>query len=131
MTFEGAHRLIKTGDLISLRHALDGGLSPNLSNRFRWSLLMAAAIEGNTQIGQLLISRGANLDQLNDFGESALSLAAQQGHPRFVQLLLSAGASTHCRPHGHSLDDWVTLSSGLPKAKIASILDLIRRSRLN
>jgi hypothetical protein len=132
MTFNEAGRLIKKGDLVSLRRALDEGLSPNLSNRFSWTLLMLTAMKGgNTSVGALLISKGADLDKMNDFGETALSLAAQTGHPRFVQLLLSAGASTNCRPHGHSLDEWVTMASGLPSDKIASVLDLIRRSRLN
>jgi ankyrin repeat protein len=84
-----------------------------------------AAIEGNTSVGELLISRGAALDRTNDFGETALSLAAQQGHPSFVRVLLESGASRMCRPHGHSLEDWVKISSGLPPDKIASILDLI------
>jgi Ankyrin repeats (3 copies) len=76
MTFDQAHRLIKNGDLVSLRHELDAGTSANLVNQFSWTLLMLAAFEGNTTIGKLLISRGATIDKTNDFGETALSLAA-------------------------------------------------------
>ena|SRR5437899_2931511 len=89
MTFDEAHTLIKKGDLVSLRHELDRGLSPNLSNQFSWTLLMLAALEGNTSIGELLISRGAPLDTTNDFGETALSLAAHRGHAPFVRILPS------------------------------------------
>jgi ankyrin repeat protein len=125
MTFDDAHRLIKKGDIVSLRHELDGGASPNLSNQFSWTLLMLAAMEGNTPIGELLISRGAALDKTNDFGETALSLAAHGGHASFIRLLLGNGASTDCRPHGHNLKDWVTVASGLPQEKLASILGLL------
>ena len=85
--------------------------------------------EGNTAIGELLVSRGAELDALNDFGETALSLAAHSGHTPFVQVLLANGASTDCNPHGHSLKDWLRVASGLPEDKIASILDLIDRTK--
>jgi ankyrin repeat protein len=128
MTFKQVHRLIKNGELLSLRSELDGGLSPSLSNKFSWTLLMLAAIEGNTAIGKLLISRGAELDAKNKFGETALSLAAHGGHTSFIQLLLANGASPNCQPHGHNLNDWIRVASGLPQAKIASILNLINKA---
>ncbi len=131
MTFDEVHRLIKDSDLLSLRDELDGGLSPSLSNQFSWTLLMLAAIEGNTAIGELLVSRGAELDALNDFGETALSLAAHGGHTRFIQILIANGASTDCRPHGHNLKDWLEVASGLSEEKVASILDLINNPRLD
>ena len=130
MTFKQIQRLIKNGELLSLRSELDRGLSPNLSNQFSWSLLMLAAIEGNTAIGELLISRGAELDAKNKFGETALSLAAHGGHTHFIQVLLANGASTDCQPHGHNLNDWIRVTSGLPQDKIASILNLINKARV-
>ena len=93
MTFEEAHIAIKKGDVISLRHALDAGLTPDLSNQFSWTLLMLAAIEGNTAVAKLLISRGADVNRDNNFGDTALSLAANGSHSRFVKLLLVRGAS--------------------------------------
>jgi uncharacterized protein len=131
MTFDEAHRRIKKGDIAALRRGLDAGLTVNLSNRFSWTLLMLAAAVGNVSIGSLLISMGADIERVNDFGETALSLAAHQGHSNFVELLLSSGASTQCRPHGHSLEEWITNASGLPEEKIASMLDMIKRSRLH
>lgn len=80
MTFNEVHRVIKIGDLVSLRVELDAGLNPSLSNQFSWPLLMLAAMEGNTAIGELLVSSGAELDTINDFGETALSLAAHGEH---------------------------------------------------
>lgn len=126
MTHDEAHRLIKKGDLVSLRHELDGGMSPDLSNKFSWTLLMLAALEGNTAVGELLISRGASINKTNDFGETALSLAAHGGHTGFIRILLDHGASIHCRPHGTTLENWMEAASGLPQDKIRSILDLIK-----
>ena len=86
---------------------------------------MLAALEGDTSIGEHLISRGASLEATNDVGETALSLAAHNGHTRFVQLLLANGAPRNCRPHGHSLADWIRVASGLPQDKIDAVLELI------
>ena len=107
MTFDEASKLIKRGDIIRLRQALEDGLNPDLSNQHSWSLLMIAALEGNTSIGTLLIDRGATLDSRNKFRETALSLEAHSGHPPFVQLLLSRGASLKCYPFGNNFDDWL------------------------
>jgi ankyrin repeat protein len=125
MTFEEAHRLIKKGDLVSLRHEFDGGLSPSLANQFSWTLLMLAAMEGDVPIGEFLLSKGGLVDAANDFGETALSLAAHKGHTRFIRVLLANGASRECRPHGHSLGDWLKVASGLTEEKIESILKLL------
>lgn len=106
MTFDEASRVIKKGDIIRLRQALQDGLSPNKENRYSWTLLMIAALEGNTSIGSLLIESGAELDSRNKFQETALSLAAHAGHSSFVSLLLTGGASLECHPFGNSFDAW-------------------------
>jgi len=127
LRFDALQRLVKKGDIISLRRELDLGMSPNLSNRFSWTLLMLVALAGKLSMGELLISRGAEVNATNDFGETALSLAAHRGHMRFIKLLLAHGASIDCRPHGSGLEDRLRGSSGLPQDKIASIMDLINR----
>jgi ankyrin repeat protein len=109
MNFDEISKLIKKGDIINLRKDLQDGLSPNLSNQYSWTLLMAAALEGNASIGRLLIESGAELDSRNKFGDTALSLAAHAGHASFVDLLLKSGASLECQPFGNRLDgylDW-------------------------
>ena len=77
--FHSARRLIKRGDLIGMRHALEAGLDPNLTNRFGWTLLMLAALHGRSDFAQLLMSCGADSARKNKFGDSALSLAAHKG----------------------------------------------------
>ena len=127
--FNTLHRLIKKGGVVSLRRELDAGTSPNLSNRFAWTLLMLAALEGNSKIGELLISRGADVNATNNFGETALSLAAHRAHMRFIKLLLTHGASIDCLPHGSNLEDRLRSSSGLPDHKIADIMDVVRATK--
>jgi ankyrin repeat protein len=125
MTFDEAHRCIKRGDLLSLNRALDDGLDSNLVNRFVWTLLMLAAMEGNTRIGEVLFAKGTKINASNDFGDTALSLAAHAGYVKFARWLLSVGASTDCRPHGHDMATWIKMGSGLPNDKLAGVLTLI------
>jgi ankyrin repeat protein len=127
--FDALHKLIKKGDVISLRRELDAGAPSNLSNRFSWTLLMLAAIEGNTPIGELLLSRGADINAVNDFGETALSLAAHGGHIQFIRTLLTHGSAIDCQPHGQTLERWLTVSTGLPQERIASIIDLLNKAK--
>lgn len=124
VTFDEAHRRIKRGDVSAITLELDQGLSASETKQFGWSLLMVAAMEGAVEIGGL-ISRGAALDAINDFGETALSLAAFGGHTKFVKLLVEKGAGRECHPHGHSLDVWLRHASGLKAEKIDAILSVI------
>jgi len=125
MTFEEAHRAIKRGQISLLEEAVPAALGVNSSNRSGWTLLMLAALEGNTKIGTFLIDRGADVAALNNFGESALSLAAHKGHLPFVKLLKSRGASGGVRPHGHDLESWLRNASGLSDAKIDAIMEVV------
>jgi ankyrin repeat protein len=132
MNFHQAHKLIKKGDILALRNALQEGLNPNLSNKYFWSLLMLAALEGNAAISELLVAHGADINAVNNFGETALSIAAHKGHVRLTTWLIAKGASTNCRPHGQQLNDWVRETSGLPLEKVSIILTLLGyRSHLN
>jgi ankyrin repeat protein len=92
-SFHSMHRLIKRGDLIGMRHALDAGLNPNLTNRFGWTLLMLAALHGRSDFAQLLISSGADPSTKNKFGDSASSLASHKGFRHLVSALDDAVVS--------------------------------------
>jgi len=120
MTFREAERAIKKGDLLLLRHELEGGLDPNLSNRFSWTLLMVAALQGNSSVGALLLDHCADPNRRNEFGDTALSCAAHTGHPSFVRLLLDCGASLAGSPFGKTFEDFLDwaeeFGSGSPDA---------------
>ncbi len=128
MIFEEAQRAIKHARTHVLAQAIPSTLDPNATNAFGWTILMLAALEGNTTIGRLLLDRGADVAPLNGSGESALSLAAHKGHLPFVKLLKARGASTEVRPHGFEQREWLQSASGLSQAKIDAILDVVLNS---
>jgi ankyrin repeat protein len=91
--FHSAHRLIKRGDIIAMRHALDAGLDPNLTNRFGWTLLMLAALHGRSDFAELLLSMGADPARKNKFDDSASSLATHKGFRHLASALEHAVVS--------------------------------------
>jgi len=131
MTFDEASKLIKKGDIIRLRKELQDKLNPNTANQYSWTLLMIAALEGNTSIGSLLIESGAELDRRNKFHETALSLATHGGHSSFVGLLLTGGASLECHPFGNNFDVWLNWACqyGRCTEKIRERFDKERKTR--
>ena len=78
--FYEIHRLIKHGDVLGLRQALESGLDPNLKNRFGWTLLMLSALHGRTDMAAILIAKGADVSSVNKSGDSAASLAELKKH---------------------------------------------------
>jgi ankyrin repeat protein len=122
MTYEEAHRAIKQGDVLRLSASVPRLLSADSTNRFGWSLLMLAALEGDTAIGRFLIRSGAKLDRRNNFGETALSLAAHKGHVKFIELLIASGAADSGLPHGRTVDVFLREAAGLSEPVLASVL---------
>lgn len=57
------------------------------------------AIEGLETV-ELLLSRGAGVDLVDDRGRTALMIAAERGHPEIVARLLQAGADPSARDNG-------------------------------
>lgn len=56
-----------------------------------------AAVRGNTDEIQALISAGADVNALGDLGNTALHEAVSQGHADAIRLLLANGASRDAR----------------------------------
>ena len=132
MDFDELGKAIKKGDVVRIRHFLQSGGDANLSNHLFWTLLMLAALEGNTAIGEELIQRGAQLDMQNKFGDTALSLAAHTGHVGFFELLVRSGASLDGHPFGTSFEsflDWAAqYGTGAPEA-MAKIKIIVKAKR--
>jgi ankyrin repeat protein len=94
--FERVQHHIKHGDIAAIRNLLDEGMSPNFANKFGFTVLILAAHEGNTALGSLLLSRGADVNLGTCHGAASLTPfghAAANGHFGFVKLLLEHGAT--------------------------------------
>jgi ankyrin repeat protein len=132
MTFEIVHKAIKRGDFEAIGRSLEEGLDPNLANKRGWTILMLAAMRGNTKIGKLIVDSGADLNKRNAHRDTALSLAALSGSASFVELLLAEGASLDCYPHGNSLDtylDWLSTFHPERMRRIREAFDSEREAR--
>jgi hypothetical protein len=83
---------IERGDVKAVRGWLDEGLPPDyLADRIGTGL-MIAAWEGNLEMMELFVSRGANVNRANANGEQALLFAAWRGHLEATRWLLDRGA---------------------------------------
>jgi len=105
--FDHLYKRIKHAHIEAVRRDLDAGVSAALANADGWTLLMLAAREGNLPIGELLISRGADLNAQTR-GVTALSEALSGGHIPFMKLLLDHGAAPDLQSHE-------TIAAWLPK----------------
>lgn len=117
---------MKHGDIVAVRRLLDGGLNPNFANKFGWTILILVAGEGNTTLGELLISRGADLNvstSHDDYPLSPLASAIMSGHVGFVKLLLDHGATPDPRLAG-----WIKYAALTGKQREA-VLSMARRAR--
>jgi hypothetical protein len=88
---------IEAGDIGAARAWLDEGLYPNFIADRIGTGLMIAAWEGNLEMMELFVSRGAGVDFANDSGEQALMFAAWRGRPEAVRWLLDRGAQINRR----------------------------------
>ena len=83
---------IERGDLAQAREWLDAGLAPDFEGRLIGTGLMIGAWEGNIPMMELFVSRGADINKANAFGEQALLHAAWKGRLEAVRWLVEHGA---------------------------------------
>jgi len=77
-----------------------------------WTLLQEAARHGHYKVVELLIARGANIDQQNDEGNTALHLACLGDKIEAVSALLRLGACKRLRNKAELLPEQCAVSSG-------------------
>ena len=86
------YRAAKKGDSQRVRALLDQGERASLNRT-----LVVAACQGHTEIVQLLLQRGANVNRAVDEDLTQLQCAAFHGRAEMVSLLLQAGAKRNTR----------------------------------
>lgn len=86
---------VRSSNIEKVRSLLDSSSDPNCSYRFDGeprSPLVAAARNGDLEIGKLLLESGADVEFQSRGDEPPLMSAARNGHLEFVQMLIAAGA---------------------------------------
>lgn len=93
ISYRAAQTLIKRGDAPAFAAAIQAGLDPQLKNQNGWTLLMLTAVEGNTELAEILFRKGVSTNLKNSKGQTALAIAESKGHTEFADLLRANGAS--------------------------------------
>ena len=96
---------------------LEAGANPNGKTGSE-SAFWRAALRGNTQMMELLISHGADMNAGNGAGESPMANAAQISHFKAVMYLLEKGASPFIADYqGYTVGTWVLESRIHPETE--------------
>lgn len=87
----------EAGDIRRVKELIDQGVDVNKPTDEMLGIdhktpLYLAAINGHTDIVQLLIANGADINLLNEYGETTLHKAAEEGNEGAVTMLLDMGA---------------------------------------
>jgi ankyrin repeat protein len=90
-------RIIVKGDVRDLRDQLDGGLDPNERFEDDYTMLLWAAQTDNVEIADLLLKRGARLENSLSDGTNALMLSAAHYRVQMSRFLLRAGIDPDIR----------------------------------
>jgi ankyrin repeat protein len=87
------HTAVVTGNIDAIRQHIAAGSNINEKDPFGGSSpLISAAVFGKTEIAQLLIEAGADINFQNNEGSTALHSAAFFCRPEIVKMLLAKGA---------------------------------------
>ena len=78
---------VSNNDIISVAAYLADGANPNASNRYQKTALMMAALQGQADIIELLLTAGANPHTRQHGGLNATEMAQINGHKRTVRFI--------------------------------------------
>jgi hypothetical protein len=113
-------RACSTGKAETVRHLIQGGLSPNTQDTYGLTGLIWAGRKGQIEVARVLVEAGAELDGKDRTGRTALSHAVVFKRHAFVKFMTSNGAFLNpVDMHG-----WTPLDlASIPKdAKMVEIL---------
>ncbi|XP_067652901.1 ankyrin repeat domain-containing protein 50-like [Haliotis asinina] len=90
-TDRNIYSAIKDGDLERLNRILAAGhVDINMrTGRLNWTLVMVAALQGQSDVVKFLMDRGANVSLVDKYGNNALHWACSSGDLDTVKLILS------------------------------------------
>ena len=109
------HEIARRGDVEVMEAFLDAGLNPSLVNERDHSLLMIAAYNDQPEMVDLLIERGAKVDDPDGSGNSPLMGLCFKGNPALVERLLKHGADPNARNNAGATALWQgTPFTGVP-----------------
>ncbi|NJN21863.1 MAG: ankyrin repeat domain-containing protein [Leptolyngbya sp. RL_3_1] len=111
-------------DIDAVRSHLASGTNPNLVYHTNTALTYAAR-DGFTDIAELLIDYGAEVNWVDGEGVTPLILAAFKGHTELVALLLNHGADVNV------IDQWdrTALDYALRRGEDDAIVEMLRQPR--
>jgi ankyrin repeat protein len=89
------HDVARRGDVEALKQSLDQGASLEQPNQTGETLLISAALAGQSAVAEVLIARGANVIARNHKGLTPLHAAAYAGHVNVAALLIDSGADVN------------------------------------
>jgi ankyrin repeat protein len=81
----------KSGDLATVRKLLDEGVDVNWKDRWGYTGLNLASLQGLLETVELLLDRGTQIDNQNKDGWTSLMEASSFGRVDCVRLLLERG----------------------------------------
>jgi ankyrin repeat protein len=84
------------GNLNKAKELLDQGASPDYLCK-SFSPLIIASLKGHTEIVQLLLEKGADVNLRTENGPTALMEASARGHADIVKTLLDKGAEVNAK----------------------------------
>ena len=94
--------LVQEGSASKVVEAIRRGANVNAKNEYGATALMAAAVNGHTEIVNALIKAGADVNTKDSDGETALMQAAFNGHTETVNVLIEAGADDAIDNYGRT-----------------------------
>lgn len=122
------HLVTARRDAVWLRFLLTKGANPNIADRRGMTPLQMASNLGWAEGVEILIGRGAAVDQTNDAGETPLIAAVHRRDTALVRALLKAGANPDRSDNsGRNARDYARLLG--PQSAIAADLESAQTQR--
>ncbi|XP_078594959.1 uncharacterized protein LOC144872546 [Branchiostoma floridae x Branchiostoma japonicum] len=89
-------RAVEEGYVQTVRRGLEAGVDIN-ARRDSWTSLHVASQYGQTEVAELLIKNGADLEARDIFDQTSLHVASLSGQTEVAELLIKNGADLEAR----------------------------------